>query len=562
MKNKILFITSVLLLFSISLFSSEKAGRSNSSSGDSLTVISSPDLYPLALKWVSEFSAVAPEIKISVLKASGTEDFKLNAGSDLGFVSREYFSTLNNESIWKEVVGRDVYVPILNSGNPFMEEIRLQGISADELSRIFAIPDAMNWGSLVDNARDIPVTFYLLNNKTSKAELSEFLAPESSLKTGTLVESGKEIVAAIQKDIYGIGFCKLTDILDLENQQITDNISLLPIDRNGNGKIDYNENIYESLNAFSRGVWIGKYPKALYSSIYTVASSKPSKESEVAFVKWVLTEGQQFITPNGYCDLALNERQSKVDELIVSKVDIATPIKDNANLKWALLIAAAIVLGGFLVDGMLRSLRNKKAVEPVSESAAHSVFNINSVSLLNGLYFDKSHTWAFMEKDGFVKIGIDDFMQHVTGRITQVKMKSPGDKIFKGEPILTIIQKGKQLSLNAPVSGVIKEQNQALSTNAALLNSSPYSEGWIYVIEPSNWVKEIQFLSMADKYKNWLNNEFARLKDFLSNIVLPAKANYAYAVLQDGGEIRESLLEDFGPEVWEDFQTGFIDKSR
>ena len=46
---------------------------------------------------------------------------------------------------------------------------------------------------------------------------------------------------------------------------------LLPIDRNGNGLIDYNEKIYDDINDFSRGVWIGKYPKSLFSNIYSVA---------------------------------------------------------------------------------------------------------------------------------------------------------------------------------------------------------------------------------------------------------------------------------------------------
>ena len=52
---------------------------------------------------------------------------------------------------------------------------------------------------------------------------------------------------------------------------MVENIRLLPIDRNGNGLIDYNEKIYDDVNDFSRGVWIGKYPKALFSNIYTVA---------------------------------------------------------------------------------------------------------------------------------------------------------------------------------------------------------------------------------------------------------------------------------------------------
>jgi hypothetical protein len=33
-------------------------------------------------------------------------------------------------------------------------------------------------------------------------------------------------------------------------------------------------------------------------------------------------------------------------------------------------------------------------------------------------------------------------------------------------------------------------------------------------------------------------------------------------MLQDGGEIKDGVLSDLSPEVWEDFQTNFIDPSR
>ena len=39
---------------------------------------------------------------------------------------------------------------------------------------------------------------------------------------------------------------------------------------------------------------------------------------------------------------------------------------------------------------------------------------------------------------------------------------------------------------------------------------------------------------------------------------LPEALEFAH-VLQDGGEIRDGILEDFGPEIWEDFQAHFID---
>ena len=92
-----------------------------------------------------------------------------------------------------------------------------------------------------------------------------------------------------------------------------------------------------------------------------------------------------------------------------------------------------------------------------------------------------------------VKVGIDDFLQHITGTLTRIKMKEPGEKIRKGEKILTIIRDGKQLNIYSPVSGIIREKNQRLLTDSSIINSSPYSEGWVYMLEPKNWVRETQF---------------------------------------------------------------------
>jgi hypothetical protein len=138
-------------------------------------------------------------------------------------------------------------------------------------------------------------------------------------------------------------------------------------------------------------------------------------------------------------------------------------------------------------------------------------------------------------------------------------MKNPGETIRKGDLLFTIIQSGKQLNMYAPVSGTIKKQNELLLANPSNLNTSPYSEGWVYMIEPSGWFKEIQLLDMSEKYKRWLSAEFSRMKDFLAAILKPESDEYAHVVLQDGGLMKEGVLSEFGPEVWEDFQTNFLD---
>ena len=225
----------------------------------------------------------------------------------------------------------------------------------------------------------------------------------------------------------------------------------------------------------------------------------------------------------------------------------------------AMLILVIIFAGGILIAFLYRFIRPARISASERIASGPSFFNERSLDFPKGLYFDKSHTWAFMELDGNVRIGLDDFMQHVAGTVSRVKMKFPGDTVKKGEKIFSIVQNGKQLSIHSPVSGIIRSQNESLLADSSAINTSPYSDGWIYLIEPSNWIRETQFMIMAERYSEWLKNEFSRLRDFFATSLRTHMPEYAHVVLQDGGDLKDHILEDFGPEVWEDFQTHFID---
>ncbi len=153
-------------------------------------------------------------------------------------------------------------------------------------------------------------------------------------------------------------------------------------------------------------------------------------------------------------------------------------------------------------------------------------------------------------------------MQRVTGKITKIQLKNPGEFIKKGEPFVSLIQQGKKIEILAPASGIIRECNQMLMSDASLINASPYDQGWVYVIESDNWLKEIKSYFMADAYKDWLKHEFVRLKDFLAYTVNRHPNPQMQFVMQDGGELKDNILESFGPEVWEEFQIRFINHSR
>lgn len=222
------------------------------------------------------------------------------------------------------------------------------------------------------------------------------------------------------------------------------------------------------------------------------------------------------------------------------------------------LILITFVTMVIIVDAIVQYNANRKSKVGSKSSVSVRIFSEASVSVPKGLYFDKTHTWSFMEQNGTVKIGIDDFLVHITGELNKILMKKPGEKIVKGEPAFTVIQNGKQLTINSPITGIIKSQNLQLADDSTSLKNSPFNDGWVYLVEPSNWLRETQAMIMADKYKEWLKNEFSRLKDFLATFKLDNNATLSPIVLQDGGELKDNVLEDFGPEVWEEFQTKFI----
>jgi len=559
MKSKILVLIGFLLLVSCNLFGDKAVNKSNSSPKGSISVLSTPELYNLTTRWTSEYCRINPgfEINVNVFEETNTDIFS-EAGANFGFISGDHTIAHEGDQLWKMSVGRDVIVPIVNSKNQFLDEISQRGISLEKFARIFNDPAKRVWGSILENGQNVPVHLYIFNDESVIKAVEKFLSINRVPVEGIFSGSEAEFIAAVQNDPYAIGFCKMVNIIGPDKQSLVTNINLLPIDKNGNGKIDYVEKIYDNAGAFARGVWIGKYPKTLIRDVYYVSKAQPSGETEIAFLKWILTGGQEFLNVSGFSDLVYNERQSKLNKF--NSINIVPHSKEIYSFPaLTLMVLAAIIILSVVISSIVLYRRKRKVSVAIPNTDVPLVFSEDTVIIPKGLYFDKTHTWAFMEKDGAVKIGIDDFLQHITGPITRIEMKKPGEKIKKGDLILSLIQKGKQLDIYAPISGTIIEQNKVLVANASIINSSPYSDGWVYMIEPANWTREIQFLDMAEKYRTWLLIEFSRVKDFLAASLKVNKIEYEHVVLQDGGVLKESILEDLGPEVWDDFQTNFLD---
>lgn len=525
-----------------------------------LTVTCSPDLSQLTEVWAGAFTKANPEVKINVVKlSSGARNFLTESG--LAVVSSDYASDPGTPSPWKMTVGRDIVVPVISSANPYAALINQLGISPLKLTGLLNSGGMASWGSLLGGDQNRPVTLFVTDNHSVKSALTEYLGVDAKTVDGIQTTDASGLKSLFEENPYAMAFCNLSDVLTEDKSGLAGMASLLPLDKNSNGKLDHVEGIYANVPTFLRGVWIGKYPRTLSRNIYALSSATPVNETGIAFLRYIIAGGQSAVEQSGLISLVPNERTSKADLLPITLPQTSVS-KAIDPIQLIITLALGLILLAIAVTYALRFRRLNRPSFGARSAAVSGAMSEAGLNIPKGVYFDKSHTWAFMEADGTVKVGVDDFLQHVTGKLTRIRMKKPGERVTKGEAIVTFIQNGKQLIVNSPLSGIIKAENKLLFTDPSLLNQSPYNEGWVYQIEPTNWVRENQFLFMADKYTEWVKGEFRRLKDFLAMVIKPESPEFAYVTLQDGGEISDNVLSNMGPEVWEEFQTRFMDATK
>jgi glycine cleavage system H protein len=201
---------------------------------------------------------------------------------------------------------------------------------------------------------------------------------------------------------------------------------------------------------------------------------------------------------------------------------------------------------------------NKKSVAGKIRTASDALSN-NILSIPQGLFYSKNHTWTHLEKTGSAKVGLDEMLVHLTGEVKLNYAKNPDEMINKGELLAEIDQNGKLLKLYSPISGKFLLTNLLLHESPELLNEDPYGRGWICKIQPANWVEETSSYFLAEDAITWSARELVRFRDFLAKSMGKYSSEPSMLILQDGGEISNKVLSEMPEEIWQDFQQEFLD---
>jgi glycine cleavage system H protein len=95
------------------------------------------------------------------------------------------------------------------------------------------------------------------------------------------------------------------------------------------------------------------------------------------------------------------------------------------------------------------------------------------------LLYTEDHEYVKDSGDGVVAIGITDYAQGELGDVVYVELPKVGASFSKHDVFGTVEAVKAVSELYSPVSGEVVAINDRLDKEPALVNSSPYGDGWM-----------------------------------------------------------------------------------
>ncbi|XP_027347417.1 glycine cleavage system H protein 2, mitochondrial-like isoform X2 [Abrus precatorius] len=149
-----------------------------------------------------------------------------------------------------------------------------------------------------------------------------------------------------------------------------------------------------------------------------------------------------------------------------------------------------------------RQLWASRAASYLRISVFHRSF---SNTVLKELKYADSHEWVKVDGNS-ATVGITDHAQDHLGDVVYVELPEVGATVAQGEGFGAVESVKATSDVNSPVSGKVVEVNEELNSAPALVNSSPYENGWIIKVEMSD-SGELNNLMDSEKYTKFCEEE-------------------------------------------------------
>jgi phosphate transport system substrate-binding protein len=313
-RHKKALLASIILIITASLTSNKISAQNVSGN---ISISGAFALYPITVKWAEEFKKTHPNVKIDIQAGGAGKGITdvLSKVTDIGLVSRDLNDAEYKKKAFAVAVTKDAVIPTISATSPYKAVLYKRGIKKEALNNIFITGKYKTWNAL-GFKNTAPIHVYTRSDAAGAAETwAHYFGKKQEDLQGVAVFGDPGLAEAVKRDPSGIGFNNIVYIYDTKTNKPTNGLVPIPIDLNNNGKIDPDENFYNDIDQLIAAIVAGKYPSPPARDLYFVTNGKPTNQVVKAFIKYILTDGQKYVTEAGYIKLSKEKLKKELDKV-------------------------------------------------------------------------------------------------------------------------------------------------------------------------------------------------------------------------------------------------------
>jgi len=185
-----------------------------------------------------------------------------------------------------------------------------------------------------------------------------------------------------------------------------------------------------------------------------------------------------------------------------------------------------------------------KASQAASEAPGFGARIRGWFHLPDGFHFHQGHTWALLESEGILRVGMDEFARKLMGPPTTLRLPAVGTRLEQGGAGWTVLVDGTPVQMLSPVGGEVLEVNPLVMEAPGQALERPYDDGWLMKVRVNPENCPLRNLLTGKVAQAWIHTCEEKIRALHTGELGVA--------LPDGGVPVDGWARAHSPDEWHD----------
>lgn len=254
--------------------------------------------YPLVQRWIDGFNKEYPDIQV-IIESRGSSD---PSQYDILIEAYEHTDEVKNDREYL-YIARYAILPVANSSSEFAKTYSDKGLNKELIVQLFfhdIYADKENQKEI-----KVPYTIYTRLQKAGvPITFSKYFGYEQKDVKGKAIAGADEhVLKALLRDSTALSYLPLSLIYEGGSKKVKEGITVLPVDLNGNDKVNDEEKFYDDLSVVMQRL-DNASPKQIKNVpieyLHFSVDKNAASADALTFLQWVVRSGEKDLYDFGY----------------------------------------------------------------------------------------------------------------------------------------------------------------------------------------------------------------------------------------------------------------------